>query len=393
MIKKLWIDNYKALNEFEISFMPFTLLIGNNAVGKSSVMEAMDFLAGSVKESFDIVLERRKQTVQNIVSKLKASSKIRFVCEVELKIGNEQKILTWELQIRAFAEKNLMVLERERITDKAAETDYLLFDSEQGGFLKGKKKLELPALSYKISILNHIDTENDEKVFPELTTFKRFWERTAFFGMLSPEKMRASEKEPVSTIGRAGNKLPSFIQSMSAPRLLEYYKRLNGLMGEKIVSVSAKPNRTFDYVILHTVENYGGQKLDVTSEELSDGMLRILAIVAITEMDESYTLFMADEIENGINVNYLENLIKILKEACAKKQQQFIMTTHSTVFADYMDPKEMVYLFREDESGWVKAVSLFELPTFKERLKNFYPGEILLNLSNEEILAEMKEQE
>lgn len=51
-----------------------------------------------------------------------------------------------------------------------------------------------------------------------------------------------------------------------------------------------------------------------------------------------------------------------------------------------------MYLFRDGKTGEIQSVSLFELPSFKERLKNFYPGEIFLNLSGDEILAEIKEQ-
>lgn len=390
MIKKLWVDNYKALNAFEISFAPFTLMVGNNAAGKTSVMEALDFLAGSVRESFDIILERRQQTVESIISKLKESSEIYFKCELELEIGGRKKLLRWEMQVETFPKKNIMTLIKERVTDLANSDVYLEFDCKKGGFLKGKRQIELPALPYKISILNHINTEKDGIIFPELTSLKAFWEQSVSFGMLSSDKMRFSRWEETDTIGRKGEKLPSYIRSMSAKRLQAYQDKLHELFGSRQDSISTAMQN--DFAVMEMVENFGGKKVNVTSLELSDGMLRLLAFLAISEMDGDHVLFMLDEIENGVNTGYSEKLIQFLKRSCSDKKQQFIMATHSTVFLDYVNAEEIRYLFRDEETGESRAVSLFELPTFKERLKNFYPGEILLNLSGEEILAEIKEQ-
>ena len=55
-----------------------SVIIGNNATGKSSVLQAIDFLCGSVKEDFGIMLERRNWTADNIKSKLINSNKNTF---------------------------------------------------------------------------------------------------------------------------------------------------------------------------------------------------------------------------------------------------------------------------------------------------------------------------
>lgn len=319
MVKKLWVDNYKALNDFEISFTPFTLIVGNNASGKTTVMQVLNFLGDCVKESFDIILERRNQHVRNIKSKLKDSSILSFRCEVELNIKNELKILEWELQMKIYLQKNLLILVKERIREKGTGKNLLAFEAGKGGVLRGIRELEVPDLSYRMSILNHIDTENDIKLFPELAEFKKFWEKSAFFEMLSPEKMRISEKEQTNTIGRAGNKLPSFVHSMNLNHLYAYCVKINEFMEGKVSSVSARQRDDSDQVILEIKEKYGEHGFHITSEELSDGMLRLLAFAAISEMGEEYSLFMADEIENGINAAYMEKLIKILKSACEEK--------------------------------------------------------------------------
>lgn len=391
MIKKLRVDNFKALNNFDISFTPFTVIVGNNSSGKSSVIQALDFLTGSVNENFDITLERRNLSVQSVKSKLKNSSKMQFWSQVELQAEEENRTLEWGLEIVVSGQKQLL-LSKEQVVDSCTKDVLLSFETGKGGKLKGNRELEVPDLSYKMSILNLIDAKKDKEIFPELAELKLFWEQGVSFEMLTPEKMRLSSRGTTDTIGREGDKLPSFIKSMNEKQQEHFQRKLDDLLNGKMKSVSAKTKGKPGWTILEAQESYKNKDISVTSGELSDGMLRLLAFIAISEMDQKYSFMMLDEIENGINVNYSEKLMGILKNASTEKNQQFIMTTHSTVFVDYIGADEIVYLFRDDDTGSVRAVPLFEIPSFKERLENFYPGEILLNLSNEEILREIMSQ-
>ncbi len=41
MFRKLKVDNFKSLVNFSIEFSPMTVIIGNNATGKSSVLQQL----------------------------------------------------------------------------------------------------------------------------------------------------------------------------------------------------------------------------------------------------------------------------------------------------------------------------------------------------------------
>ena len=45
MIKSIYVDNFKALNDFQMDFTPFTVIVGNNMSGKSTVLQLLDFMA------------------------------------------------------------------------------------------------------------------------------------------------------------------------------------------------------------------------------------------------------------------------------------------------------------------------------------------------------------
>ncbi|MFP4381463.1 MAG: AAA family ATPase, partial [Candidatus Sumerlaeia bacterium] len=42
MLKRLYIDNYKCFENFEVEFSNINLLLGANASGKSTVLEVLD---------------------------------------------------------------------------------------------------------------------------------------------------------------------------------------------------------------------------------------------------------------------------------------------------------------------------------------------------------------
>ena len=125
--------------------------------------------------------------------------------------------------------------------------------------------------------------------------------------------------------------------------------------------------------------------MTVTSKEMSDGMLRLLAFIAISEIQSSEAVMLLDEVENGINADYAESLIKIMLRMYSEKRHQLIMTTHSTVFLDYIDAKDIIFLYRDNE-GRTKAVHLLEDDYFKEKLEYMWPGEIFLNMSHNELV-------
>ena len=116
---------------------------------------------------------------------------------------------------------------------------------------------------------------------------------------------------------------------------------------------------------INTIEKYRNNFVKVTSKEMSDGMLRLLAFIAISEMQSPEAVMLLDEVENGINTDYAESLMRIMQDMYKEKKHQLILTTHSTVFLDYVKADDIIFLYR-DEDGYTKAVHLFKDNFFKD---------------------------
>ena len=167
MVKKLYADNFKSLNGFEMDFEQFTVVVGNNMSGKSTVLQALE-LPGDVPKS-----------------------------SVE-----------WELQIQMNSSKNGMELWKEKVQYKwEDETETLLSygQAEEERFVcENGKRENLPRLQPGASVLKLMDLRD----YPTLSAVKQFFENSDSFELLSPEKMRSSSRGDVNTIGSAGEKLP-----------------------------------------------------------------------------------------------------------------------------------------------------------------------------------------
>ncbi len=387
MFRKLKVDNFKSLVNFSIDFSPMSVIIGNNATGKSSVLQAIDFLCSSVKEDFGIMLERRGWSADNIKSKLINSNKIHFESNILLYSDEGDLSYDWKMVLSIYTGKNEVSLLSESLVCNGEEL--LVYQKGKDGRIKDEYKdiNILPrALVIHSSVLRMLN--RDEKLDFRIKRFVDFLEKSASFEMLSPNEMRLSSRGVKKSIGMSGKNLPSFIKQMTSEQKKSFMNKLTFLLGDRISGVDAKTQGKPGWTQIDSVEKYKNKEIHVSSKEMSDGMLRLLAFVAISEIKESNATMLLDEVENGVNTNYAEQLLELLGKMYEERGHQLILTTHSTVFMDYIPPENIVYLYRDDD-GYTKSVQLFEREQMKEQLDYMYPGEILLNMSQMELLDKL----
>lgn len=385
MIKRIKIDNFKSLNDFIIDLKPLTVIVGNNAMGKSSILQAIAFLANCTVEDFGIILERRNWTVSNVKSRVGNANNSRISFETLVQLGNDE--LCWTMILQTNVKKNTIHLVSESIYDIHNDEMLLDYKKTTGGFLKAMNMhVNIPAnfvvSSSCVKIIRTLGTVDNK-----LKKLSDFFADSASFELLSPKDMRLSSRGEVKTIGESGRNLPSFIKRMSEEQKQSFMSKVRKILGERISDVSASIPGKSGWTQINIKEHYEDGNIEFSSREISDGILRVLAFVAISEIEPSDAVFLLDEIENGINVDYAEPLMEVLKEMYGKTSHQLIVTTHSTVFLDYVNSDEIVYLFR-DKSGVTQSRYMFDNEILKEKLDYMYPGEVILNMSQSEI-AEM----
>src|SRR5487761_1610021 len=69
-IRSIDVNNFKSLVQFEIKLAKFTCLIGLNGVGKSTVLQFIDFLSQLVRGDLTRWLDERQWKPRDVSSKL-----------------------------------------------------------------------------------------------------------------------------------------------------------------------------------------------------------------------------------------------------------------------------------------------------------------------------------
>lgn len=385
MIKTFNVDNFKSLNNLSINLQPMTVIVGNNATGKSSILQAIDFVCGCVNDDFSVLLERRGWTVDNIRSKFIRSGTARISFGVEVVLEEPvNTTLKWGMVLQPNVAKNQLHLVSEEIVDLDTKETLVQYKASAGGWIKGDKE-ELSIMpnfvitSSCLKVIQHL-----HGVDSRLNRLVDFFDNSESFEMLAPDNMRLSSRGVVKNIGETGKNLPSFIRQMSAEQKNNFMSKLKRIMGSRISDVSASVKGKPGWTLINVKEHYDTGDVEFSSKEISDGILRVLAFIAISEIEPANAIFLLDEVENGINSDYAEAMIDVLSEIYEESRHQLVLTTHSTVFLDYVKPEQIVLLYR-DQNGSTRADNLFDSKEIRDKLEYMYPGEILLNMSQKEI--------
>nr|WP_308656045.1 AAA family ATPase [uncultured Agathobacter sp.] len=385
MIKTFNVDNFKSLNNLSINLQPMTVIVGNNATGKSSILQAIDFVCGCVNDDFSVLLERRGWTVDNIRSKFIRSGTARISFGVEVVLEEPvNTTIKWGMVLQPNVAKNQLHLVSEEIVDLDTKETLVQYKASAGGWIKGDKE-ELSIMpnfvitSSCLKVIQHL-----HGVDSRLNRLVDFFDNSESFEMLAPDNMRLSSRGVVKNIGETGKNLPSFIRQMSAEQKNNFMSKLKRILGDRISDVSASVKGKPGWTLINVKEHYDTGDVEFSSKEISDGILRVLAFIAISEIEPANAIFLLDEVENGINSDYAEAMIDVLSEIYEESRHQLVLTTHSTVFLDYVKPEQIVLLYR-DQNGSTRADNLFDSKEIRDKLEYMYPGEILLNMSQKEI--------
>jgi predicted ATPase len=123
-------------------------------------------------------------------------------------------------------------------------------------------------------------------------------------------------------------------------RFIELEQRFIKLM-PNIVRILLKQDGSSNQ--LHLVDKYSDHLIPAT--DISGGTLRILAFLTALYQVDSPSIICFEEPENGIHPwllhKIMELLNKVATEGIAGNQAQILITTHSPVLLNYVNPKQV----------------------------------------------------
>jgi len=392
MIKSIKIDNFKSLVGFECELSKFSCLIGLNGAGKSTILQALDFLSQLMAGDMENWLELRHWDKSDLNSRLTRTSNITFEVVIDSLWGD----ITWRGSFNRSSLKCTQELVKLELVGETTESAYhsrdlRLFKVDDGqcsighvsknhdfseldskGFQKALKPDSFPVVfKYSGSVLSGII---DKQLSPPLSALKKQLLQLKSLDLLAPDALRQRSQSSDKDLGLGGEKLSAFLSELNRQQQLELMDKL------RVIYPSFKDFRIFHskpgWKQLLISEVFNDHQIITEARHVNDGMLRLIAILAQTQTDHSFLLF--DEIENGINPELVEQLVHWLQDAT----QQILVTTHSPMILNYLEDQaatEGVLLVYKTPEGYTRTKHFFEIPAMAEKLSVLGPGEVFID--------------
>jgi ABC-type lipoprotein export system ATPase subunit len=365
-ITKIKVNNFKSLVDFEIDLSKFNCIVGLNGSGKSTFLQFIDFLSQLMKGNIRSWLKNRGWTAYDLPNGLSDNKMIDFSVSFCNLHGTPAG--TW------FGTFDVSKLQCVSETIRKGGFDITIRDGKYivSGYGKHQNKEpfeENVVFRYEGSMLSrNIDIRMP---YPHILV-KKYVSRLGVFDLLSPHFLRKRTRKSGGSIGLEGKNLSSYFFELDKSKqeviihdLVEVYPKVQELYATAITS---------GWKQLCIEEEFSGRGLKTEAHHINDGMLRIIAILAELHSDRQTIIF--DEIENGINQELVEFLLKRL----TKTQQQIVVTTHSPLFLNYLDDElacESVHYFYKTPEGFTRCKKFFSLTSTRQKLVTLGPCEVI----------------
>ncbi len=359
MLSKLRVQHYKSLFDTEVDLEPLTVFIGPNGSGKSNICEALSVLS---------------DFLHRLIANTSSNHVFSFFRESLKTVSRNQQSLEskfWQ-----------------------GKQDFLLFEvntlqkkSNQNNFLDISIRVDYPRQTLNISSKNLLQSNNTSqqtKPLRDILVSKQYPNspiadaiKKVIFYDFTP--IHLSSNAP-STCGM--NRTGEGIVDALADILLsnrknfdELEERLTKLVPNiQRISLLRGENRTFS---LELIDRYSEHH--IPASDISDGTLRILAFLTALYQENTPSIICFEELENGVHPWLLHKMMELLKivstEGITGKPVQVLITTHSPVLLNYVEPQQVRAVELDNEG----KTQVHALPTDSVRFQKAleaYDGEL-----------------
>ncbi|MRW85274.1 AAA family ATPase [Pseudoduganella sp. FT26W] len=364
MIKALHMSNFKSLVQFRLPLPKFTVLIGMNGSGKTTILQAFDFVSQLMEGKVEQWLTSRSWSIGDLASKFSSSTNINGGVVYEW--GGET--LFW---LQSLNRKEMACLTESVSVYKNKNYDTDIFKVKDRHYKIDDKESVPVTFTYQGSLLSQL---RDSELTPPLKGLRDALKKIRSLELLSPHLMRQRTRDSTTDIGVGGERLSSFLHSFkgsSKGELLEILRKFY----PRVVDFKTSPTKG-GWKRLSITEDFDGKYVESEVRHINDGLLRVLALIAQTKTDKSLLLF--DEVENGVNPEIVEKLVEILVNAT----QQIVVTTHSPMILNYLEDdiaRHSVMFVYKNPKGITRVRPFFSISGIGEKLEVMGAGEAFVD--------------
>ncbi|MEH2354561.1 AAA family ATPase [Nostoc sp.] len=346
MLKRIYIDNFRGLVNFEMNFDSINLFLGGNGTGKSTVFEALrriqTFVSGDAKveEIFKSSDCTRWQTLQ--------------VQRFELEIAGNDGNYKYELAIEHNQEKSYLNSERllfdHQLLLNFNGLDIQIFRDDYSEITS-----RFPSMIWSESIISVLQPRSDRA---KMHWFKIRMERFIIV-QVNPSLMVDDSKKEAKRLTYKMDNFASWYRYISqdqgkVAQVINILKTvLDGFVSFKFEQFSEE----YRTLKLRFSTNADRTKtIDYSFSELSDGQKAVIALYTILYCTESedYTLCI-DEPENFLALPEIQPWLIQLYDFCIDRKIQALLISHHPVLINYLLASPIGYWFERQSNAPVRV--------------------------------------
>ncbi len=400
MLTRIEIDGFKTFEDFRLDLMPLCMVTGPNAVGKSNLFDAIRLLSrmvshGELGQAFADLRGRPSEQFRHAPGR-ESWTRMTFATEclldpsVEDAFGNRFAVTHRHVRYR-------VVVARRR--DPASQVERLFVEEESAepiprkndrwaGFIEGKYPELFRNIAYSGRRAPFLETQRDQAVPVILAR------QDGVQGRGRPLPADRATATYLSTVNDAKDfgHLFALRQCLSDVVFLQADPTAERKPADHMAPADLEPNAANLAAVLHRIKAAtatsdrpdgaltdisndlaalvpGVSRVRVTSNEqarqfevsaemrsglsfssrlLSDGTLRLLALVTVANDPKRPATLCFEEPENGVSEARVGPLIQLLRDACAdpgpdQRLFQVLMNSHSPRVLDALEEPEAIF--------------------------------------------------
>ncbi len=338
MITKLTVKNYKCLADVTLEPGNFTVLVGPNSSGKSTLLDVLEFTREALTDSLPTALDRRGGI--QLVRRKSGGHPANVSVEIEFAPRDSPVRGRYGFTIKG--EPNYAYSVREEFCDLVVDLSPLFkteafFKREQGKFttsIEGiSPKVDERRLALPLVAANPVFTP----AYDALTSVSVY--------SIQPNRLREAQEPTEGQILRAdGSNAASVLREITGGNR-QLYQRLSETLSRVAPGVSfpGTSNRGRQLALTFKVDVGAPSPWEFESFLMSDGTLRLLGILLALEQRQQLEVLGIEEPEATIHPGALAILVEALK--IAAEHAQVLVTTHSPEILDLV-PAESIKCVR-----------------------------------------------
>jgi predicted ATPase len=395
LIEGFRVQNYRALRDVTIGKLsreqkgepltPFTVVIGKNGVGKSTLFDAFGFVADCLSHDVESACDMKQRGGFERLRSRGSKEPIRFEIYYRESVG--ERPMTYELAItldetgRPFVESEAL-RQRRKGQKHGQPYPFLRLHHGKGLVWAGEEAVEIeggvedsakePVELTDLRQLG-IATLGTLKEHPRIKRFRDFlkgWYLSYFY----PDAARSLPSAgPQKHLNSHGDNIGNVVQFMERQHGAKF-RAILGRIAEKIPGIKTiDTEETIDKrVVLRFNDGPSGDPF--YAQQMSDGTLKVFAYLLLMEDPDPPPFICIEEPENGLYHKLLEALATEFRaHATGKKNApQIFVTTHQPYFVDALSAAE-VWILAKGQDGYSTVSRVSDLPVVSNLVNEGLP--------------------